>query len=526
MADGNNYRAGDSGQQNDSDDTTRNDEDSSASGQSSINNIATNDDINLNCNALPLPHNDINTLIRNIIEKMNDNSSFNQNDDCSQSDYPQSIMNARYSDNSTITSVETLSWDEIEKKNDTYLLLRRLGTKFNAVRERSKSCSIFQRNRPYPVYNRPTTSSKNLFRFQLLRNQLVCLKKLMKLKHISGLRTEHPASSEESTNSENSTNSEKSSISSESSTSLIEPSDSNNLANLEPLEEHPENPSNLGNPLEHSVSAEYSTNSKHSSSSEYSTGPEHLANQENSSSSENSTNSEYLTGLEHLPSQENPSSSHHMLGSEYSTELKHPQNPKCSMHSVRLISSIIPESSGPSRNFETSEILRNLNSQEFSTSFEEEEEGRRILIGPIDPMLPISLDDSKEASTETSNNDGDSSETDDIYPFLTTSTTDANVIEETPEISSQQSLNMIPYEILANPENDQQTIMRGNPLIINDESYVEYFICSQYSSSSSRNSEQPLDEENLLAETEPENQQPSVQHLDNQDNAIYNINGL
>ncbi|EFO22196.1 hypothetical protein LOAG_06294 [Loa loa] len=457
MADGNNYRAGDSGQQNDSDDTTRNDEDSSASGQSSINNIATNDDINLNCNALPLPHNDINTLIRNIIEKMNDNSSFNQNDDCSQSDYPQSIMNARYSDNSTITSVETLSWDEIEKKNDT---------------------------------------------------------------------TEHPASSEESTNSENSTNSEKSSISSESSTSLIEPSDSNNLANLEPLEEHPENPSNLGNPLEHSVSAEYSTNSKHSSSSEYSTGPEHLANQENSSSSENSTNSEYLTGLEHLPSQENPSSSHHMLGSEYSTELKHPQNPKCSMHSVRLISSIIPESSGPSRNFETSEILRNLNSQEFSTSFEEEEEGRRILIGPIDPMLPISLDDSKEASTETSNNDGDSSETDDIYPFLTTSTTDANVIEETPEISSQQSLNMIPYEILANPENDQQTIMRGNPLIINDESYVEYFICSQYSSSSSRNSEQPLDEENLLAETEPENQQPSVQHLDNQDNAIYNINGL
>ncbi|KAM3724003.1 Origin recognition complex subunit [Dirofilaria immitis] len=121
-------------------------------------------------------------------------------------------------------------------------------------------------------------------------------------------------------------------------------------------------------------------------------------------------------------------------------------------------------------------------------------------------MLPISSDDSKETL-----NSGDSTESDEIYPFLQSSTIN-NISEQESEIP-QRLLDTISCEASANPENEtnleqiislQHTIAWEDRLIMDDESYPEYFMCSQLSSSS-ENSEQPLDADNLADRARPEN---------------------
>uniref|UniRef100_A0A8R1U130 Uncharacterized protein n=1 Tax=Onchocerca volvulus TaxID=6282 RepID=A0A8R1U130_ONCVO len=260
--------------------------------------------------------------------------------------------------------------------------------------------------------------------------------------------------------------------------------------------------------LQHSANSEHSGNLEHSenlSNSENSADSKHSANSEHSTDSEHSASLEHSKDSDHLSNLENVTDSQHLSSSEHATGFEYSTNPKDPVHSECLTSSIRSESPGPSRKSETSE------SHKFVSSFEKEElfgKKSRILIGSIDPMLSISSDDSKEIS-----NDGDSTETDEIYPFLQSSTVNMDVVEQEPE-SPQRFLEEKSCEALANPENEsnleQISLLEyktewQNRSIMDDESYLEYFMCSQFSSSL-EDPEKPLDTDNLTEQAEPENQ--------------------
>ncbi|MCP9259064.1 hypothetical protein DINM_002041 [Dirofilaria immitis] len=393
-------------------------------------------------------------------------------------------------DGSNKTPKEVLNSEKTKETNDICLLPEKSLAKTNVRRRKLKDNSAFRKDleklddRLYSARGDSISSSRNLSRYQsslqfLKTQQSPSIHQIRKTpqRNIAIGKFEHSTDSEHSSNPEN-------------------PTDSEQLASAE-------DPTDS----EHSSNSENSTDTEHTTSSEHSADSKHSSNSQNSTDSEHSTSSEHSTDSKHSSNPE--SDSQHSSSSEHSAGLEHSINPKGPMHSECLASATKPESPDLSRNVETPEILQNSESHKFSTAFEETElfGGRsRILIGSIDPMLPISSDDSKETL-----NSGDSTESDEIYPFLQSSTIN-NISEQESEIP-QRLLDTISCEASANPENEtnleqiislQHTIAWEDRLIMDDESYPEYFMCSQLSSSS-ENSEQPLDADNLADRARPEN---------------------
>ncbi|VDN89469.1 unnamed protein product [Brugia pahangi] len=452
------------------------------------------------------------------------------------------------SDNSEENSDENLICDETEKLKKNFLSLKIFGRKFNALRQRSQSYSILQSDQPTTSSN---STSKNLFNFKSLRNRFAHLRKILNLKHLSNSKTKHHESLEKlaelkhSSNSKSSTDSESSPTNFERSTDVTQSKvvdlmhtegHFQNLSNLQQSETNLEqsitlecsiDPENSGDQTEYSANTmqlekelrQYSIDSENSGSQtehsantmqleeelrQYSIDPENSGSQteystnsmqlgesmhsseqsENSSNSSSlssfkySTNSEqsfrsgklpnssYLTTSQYLTSMIHSSNSQHLANPEQTTNLEHlsnVENPANLGHSAELEHSGIPEQSIPLHHLTNSMIAANsdvaqiLMNQKFSSSSLSQEGGNfdgqsRILIDSNDqtPRMQLISDKSDKAETDDNNSK---------------------------------------VTISANA-NKLATIECDDSLIVNDESYVEYFICSQCSPSNSEGSQQ------------------------------------
>ncbi|VBB29983.1 unnamed protein product [Acanthocheilonema viteae] len=635
MADDNNYRSADNGQQNDRSIISGNDANATSNSYSSIKNVATNDNDNLNYNVLDTAYIDMNKRIA-------------ESDDSSE------------------------ALEESKKADDTHSLFKRLKTISNATGESSGSSNIFERREKHLIYNCSTALSLlNTLKLKALKNRLRSLKKLIKQrlpdprsKHPANFKkykniadteylessecsntstnseqfknygcsssvdttehsanwkhptnSEHSSNEEDLSNSQHSTGSEHSSEdnpsdsqhSTDSENSNHDPSDSQHSSSSEHSTDSEQSNEDLSNSQhstgsehssednpsdsqhstdsehsnqkdrsdsQHSSSSEHSdqedpSDSQHSSSSEHSdqedpsdsqhstssehsdqedpsdsqhssnsehsnqkdpsdsqhsTDSKHSTDSEHSSSSAYLTSSEYLsnqknltnskcsTNLKHLSDPKNPTDQQQSQSSERPATLEHAANPEYSEHFTSPI--VLEFLSAPSETFETSEILQYSESQNFWTPLVEKDlysEKSKILIGSIDPMLSFALEKLKESSMKMSNDSDDNMETNDICP----SKRNANAIGKEPE-NPQRLFNIITSKELSNLENDEHSTAWKNSLIINDESYMEYFMCSRYSSINLSDHEQAFDANNLLDEGEPQNQ-PCL-HLNNGDN--------
>nr|CDP93428.1 Bm9257 [Brugia malayi] len=454
------------------------------------------------------------------------------------------------SDNSEENSDENLICDETKKLRKNFLSLKIFSRKFNALRQRSQSYSILQSDQPTTSSN---STSKNLFNFKSLRNRFAHLRKILNLKHLSNSKTKHHESLEKLTELKHSSNS-KSSTDSESSPTNFERSTDvtqskvvdlmhteghfENLSNLQQSETNLEqsitlecsiDPENSGDQTEYSANTmqlekelrQYSVDPENSGSQteysantmqleeelrQYSIDPENSGSQteystnsmqlgesmhsseqsENSSNSSNlssfkySTNSEqsfrsgklpdssYLTTSQYLTSMIHSPNSQHLANPEQTTNLEHlsnAENPANLGHSAELEHSGIPEQSIPLHHLTNSmiaansDVAQNLMNQKFSSSSLSQEGGNfdgqsRILIDSNDQTTRMQLISDKS----------DSAEIDDNNSKVT--------------ISANANANKL------------ATIECDDSLIVNDESYLEYFICSQCSPSNSEGSQQ------------------------------------
>lgn len=429
-----------------------------------------------------------------------------------------------------------------------------MATLADAILESSETSHISQKRQKRSIRSHYTKlHSQNLRKLQALKNRLNSLEKLMKQQFLDP-RLKHPEIfkeyknkadsehleqlkflkySESLSNAKNSTDSEYSeqhsnnlgspenSINPEKSvffrcsnglrdtekhlTSSKHTADSEQQANQEDRSES-----------EYSTSSEHSANSEHSSSSEYLKSSEHLPYQENPSL-QHLTNSEYSKNFKNVPNPEYPPDRQYLLNSGYLAKLEHSTNLE---HAGNFTSSTIPKCLAP--NFQISGIMQNSISQNFWTPPVEKDlhDGElKILIGSVDAMPLSASDNSKEASLKSSNDSDNNAETNDISPFLLSSERGLHITKEEPE-NSEKLLKTTASEALPDSDDEEHPITQKNPLIVTDESYVEYFMCSRYSSDSVTDQIQPLVVNNLPHQVRRRRAQPHLHDFGNEEGNI------